>query len=99
MNHSTNLNAIESLKEEWGVHNLTDETLQDFMKIFREHLEKTALLNKTSANSTNVTLNGTNSHLSDCLEYCDSNMRKIFDDYKQIHGYVSLAVSIFGTLI
>lgn len=67
--------------------NLTDEHLKDFVEMSRDFLaRKHNIQNKTSTNTTNATLGV-------CFEYCDSNMRQIFIDYKQIHGYVTLFVS------
>lgn len=78
-------------------YNLTDEYLIDFMDKYREHMMKASSQNKTFTNMTNGTLDDVDHHAHqaiNCIEYCDSQMRHFFDEYKQYHGYVTLIVSI-----
>lgn len=72
--------------------NLTQEQLDVFMEHLNKHLTKTNLHNKTFANET---FDDSNSHQAvNCDEYCDSDMRHFFEEYKHYHGYVTLVVSI-----
>lgn len=56
---------------------------------------KAGLQNKTYMNATNIMLEDQTTHPAvNCVEYCDSHMRQIFEEYKDYHGYVALVVSI-----
>jgi hypothetical protein len=74
-------------------YNLTAEYLNDF-------LEKSLglLANRTQYNKSLTTVaddETTNSinRQQDCIGYCDSDMRQIFNEYRHFHGYVTLVVS------
>lgn len=74
--------------------NLTEEYLNDFMDKYREHMKNKNFSNKSFVQNFNGTLNDSTHHQAvNCSEYCDSNMRHVFEDYKEYHGYVTLAVS------
>lgn len=81
-----------------NLNNLTKEyRLHDFVVALREHLEKSNFQNKSFSNITNTTMDDDHQQPYQpvkCVEYCDSNMRHFFEDYKQYHGYVTLIVSI-----
>lgn len=74
--------------------NLTQEHLNDFVKYMWE--KNFMLHNKsyTTPNITNVTQDEPTSHQAgNCHEYCHSQMRRFFDEYRHYHGYVTLVVS------
>lgn len=73
-------------------YNLTDNDLSAFFEIYREYNKLN--INKTSNNITNSTSFDDAHQAVNCSEYCNSQMRHLFDDYRHYHGYVTLIVSI-----
>lgn len=80
-------------------YNLTEEYVNDFLVKSKEYILRANLQNRSSTNTTNILLEDqiTNPAVN-CVEYCDSHMRQIFEDYRVYHGYVALVVSIFKHL-
>lgn len=71
-------------------YNLTEEYLADFMERTKDLMRNRSMpMNITKGLSGNESTNRTDI----CLDYCDSQMRDIFDDYRGYHGYVTLVVS------
>lgn len=69
---------------------ITAENIADFFKRNNELINKTVQTNNLSNNLSEA--ESTQQAVS-CLDYCDSHMRDIFDDYRGYHGYVTLVVS------
>lgn len=73
--------------------NLTQEYLTDFVAMLGKYKADNEK-NKSYTNITNGTFEERNpQQAANCEEYCNSEMRHFFDEYKQYHGYVALVVS------
>ena len=90
MKSSLNLQKVMENPNEF---NLTEEYLNDFLVKSKEHMMK-ANQNKSYTNMTNIIMEDPTSHPAvNCVDFCDSHMRQIFEEYKDYHGYVALIVS------
>lgn len=70
---------------------ITEEIWKDFLEqlsVFKIAQER-SFQNITNINNTNTTQNGES---KECAEYCNGDIRTIFEQYKLYHGYVSLIV-------
>lgn len=74
--------------------NITEEQLLTFFEHFERHLLKEhRMRNFTKENSSDKIFN-----VENCDEYCDSQMRHLFKEYEEYHGYVTLVVSCFNKI-
>lgn len=79
-------NASEVDKE------ITEEIWKDFLAqlvIFQKTAQDKALQNYTNTSITNITQKA---EFPECAEYCNGDIRTIFEQYKLYHGYVALIV-------
>lgn len=72
-------------------HNLTQEYVNDFLEKLFQSLNR---VNRTTATSTDVGWDTEYAELGNCSDYCRGMIRDLLMDYKILHGYIALVVSI-----
>lgn len=73
--------------------NITEDYMNDFLDKLKQ---MTKVLNHNSENNNLMISNYT---ASECTNYCNGAVRDFVDEYKSLHGYISLVVSNNSMLI